>query len=244
MAGSYAYIADDLAGLRIIDISNPSNPFEVGNYDTPGYAHGVAVADSYAYVADGEAGLRVVDISNPSNPVGVGSYNTPGVALNVTVAGSYAYVADNGLGFCVIDISNPSNPIEVGYYDTPGSDECIAVAGPYVYVAAKTAGLQIYENLLLGIDESPNKIILPIRLLQNPVSGNYIELELSIKQRDGWEIGLYNLLGQKVKTFPIRGLSPGKYRIRLETRGLIGGVYFLRLQGKENQQSIRLTIIK
>jgi hypothetical protein len=41
------------AGLRVIDVSNPSSPREVGFYDTPGNARGVAVSGSYAYVADG-----------------------------------------------------------------------------------------------------------------------------------------------------------------------------------------------
>jgi hypothetical protein len=41
------------AGLRVIDVSNPSNPREVGFFDTPGYAYGVYVSGNYAYVADG-----------------------------------------------------------------------------------------------------------------------------------------------------------------------------------------------
>jgi hypothetical protein len=41
------------AGLRVIDVSNPSSPREVGFYDTPGWASGVAVSGTYAYVADG-----------------------------------------------------------------------------------------------------------------------------------------------------------------------------------------------
>ncbi len=52
MAGTYAYVADDTAGLRVVDVSNPAAPFEVGFYDTPGSAQGVAVAGAYAYVAD------------------------------------------------------------------------------------------------------------------------------------------------------------------------------------------------
>ena len=53
VAGNYAYVADGSAGLRIIDVSLPSAPAEVGFYDTPGAAYDVAVAGNYAYVADG-----------------------------------------------------------------------------------------------------------------------------------------------------------------------------------------------
>jgi hypothetical protein len=34
--GPYAYVADGSEGLRVIDVSNPSSPREVGFYDTPG----------------------------------------------------------------------------------------------------------------------------------------------------------------------------------------------------------------
>ena len=78
----------------MINVANPANPVEVGFYDTPGYAHGVAIAGSIAYVADGDAGLRVIDVANPANPVEVGFYDTPGYALGVAIAGSTAYVAD------------------------------------------------------------------------------------------------------------------------------------------------------
>jgi hypothetical protein len=43
----------------------PPTPPEVGFYDTPGGAVGVAISGSYAYVADGGAGLRIINVSNP-----------------------------------------------------------------------------------------------------------------------------------------------------------------------------------
>ncbi len=36
VAGSFAYIADSFNGLRVIDISNPAAPVEVGFFITPG----------------------------------------------------------------------------------------------------------------------------------------------------------------------------------------------------------------
>jgi hypothetical protein len=59
VAGSYAYVTDHYAGLRVIDISTPSNPTEVGYHDTPFSARGVAITGSYAYVADRLAGLQI-----------------------------------------------------------------------------------------------------------------------------------------------------------------------------------------
>ncbi len=123
------------AGLRVVDVSNPAQPREVGFYDTPGSAQGVAVSGAYAYVADDGAGLRVVDVSNPAQPREVGFYDTPGWAEGVAVSGAYAYVADYGAGLRVVDVSNPAQPREVGFYDTPGYAEGVAVSGSYAYVA-------------------------------------------------------------------------------------------------------------
>ncbi len=44
----------------MIDVSNPASPREVGFYDTPGYAMGVAVSGPYVYVADGDGGLVIL----------------------------------------------------------------------------------------------------------------------------------------------------------------------------------------
>ncbi len=77
--------------LRIVNISNPSNPFEVRYVSTPGNSWDVHVSGSFAYVANGSAVLRIIDISTPSNPQEVGYYDTPGYAAGVYVSGSYAY---------------------------------------------------------------------------------------------------------------------------------------------------------
>jgi hypothetical protein len=103
VSGSYAYVADGPTGLRVIDVSNPQNPVEVGSYDTPTAARGVAVSGSLVYVADDTTGLRVVDASNPQSPFEAGYYDTDGFASDVTVSGSFAYVADGDSGLQVYE---------------------------------------------------------------------------------------------------------------------------------------------
>jgi hypothetical protein len=50
--GNYAYVANDYAGLLVIDVSNPANPFLIGSYNTAGEAIGAFVVGNYIYVAD------------------------------------------------------------------------------------------------------------------------------------------------------------------------------------------------
>jgi DNA-binding beta-propeller fold protein YncE len=142
VTGNYAYVADEGSGLRIINVSNPATPTEVGFYDTPGWAQGVAVAGNYAYVADGGSGLRIINVSNPATPTEVGFYDSPGNAEGVAVVGNYAYVADRG-GLRIINVSNPAAPTQVGFCNTPEDANDVAVAGNYAYVADWNGGLRI-----------------------------------------------------------------------------------------------------
>lgn len=53
-----ALVADGFAGLRVIDISGPSSPVEVGFYDTPDSAQGVAATGDLALEARGTGRQR------------------------------------------------------------------------------------------------------------------------------------------------------------------------------------------
>jgi len=138
-------VADGDKGFRVIDVSDPTDPTEAGNCDTPGNAYDVAVGGSYAYVADGGSGLRVIYVFTPTTPTPVGAYDTLGVAYGVALDGSYAYVADDWQGVRVMDISSPSSPIEMGAYDPPDK---WGVRGIY-YAGAP----EVFEQGILNPDE-------------------------------------------------------------------------------------------
>jgi len=97
------YVADDSAGLRVVDVSDPADPQERGFCDTPGLSWGVTVAGGYAYVADLDSGLRVIAVFDPGSPEERGYYNTPGPAFGVAVAGGYAYVASDTAGLQIVE---------------------------------------------------------------------------------------------------------------------------------------------
>jgi hypothetical protein len=152
VSGIYAYVADyagDWRGaLRIIDISSPTNPQEIGSYNQIDIQD-VFISGSNAYIAAGYNGLEVIDITVPTNPQRIGYCTTPHYARGVFVSGFHVYIADcdlNNVGSLhVIDISNPSNPQEVGYCSTPWHSYQVSVSGPYAYVAATYSGLRIID---------------------------------------------------------------------------------------------------
>jgi len=63
--GSYAYVADYDGGLRIIEVSDPAAPVEIGSCDSVYDAMHVVVHGTYAYVASGAHGMHSVDVSDP-----------------------------------------------------------------------------------------------------------------------------------------------------------------------------------
>ena len=145
--GSYAYVADHYRGLRIIDISDPSNPSEAGAIDPQGTdrAWDVAVNGSYAYVAYGLSGLWIFNISEPTLPTLAGFFDTDGFATGIAVSGLYAFVADGLSGLRIINISDPSNPSETGLFDTGDMAIGLTVSDPYAYVADNKSGLRIID---------------------------------------------------------------------------------------------------
>jgi hypothetical protein len=139
VAGGFAYLACERGGLRVVDVSDPAAPREVGSYQIDGLpteAFAVDVVGYTAYVADRLRGLRVVDVSAPTDPQELGAFDTPGFAMDVAVVGQYAYVADESYGLGVIDVSVPENPTPVAvdsytHFDVYG----VTADGGRLYVA-------------------------------------------------------------------------------------------------------------
>ncbi len=140
----HAYIAAAGSGIKIIDISDRSNPTLVGQYDTPGTAQDIKVVDDIAYVADGSAGLLIIDVRSPSSPVILGQYDSDGTAYDVVIRQDRAYLADGSPGFKIIDISAPTTPQLLGALDTSGATIGVDVAsdGSFAVVASRTSGIQ------------------------------------------------------------------------------------------------------
>jgi hypothetical protein len=146
VAGNYAYVADRTGGLRVVDVSDPRAPNEVGSCPTRFTTRSVAVGGKRAFVIDGGRYLRVIDLSNPKRPEEIGSFDThfrnSAGAQGVAVAGSFAYVygiprsfdfGGPGLlgGLQVVDVSDPKVPKEVH----PGPGQPPGVVGPVLALA-------------------------------------------------------------------------------------------------------------
>jgi hypothetical protein len=131
----------------VVDVSNPASPQELGAFDTPGFALGVAISGHYAYVADYEAGLRVVDLHDPAHLQELGFCDTPDFAIGVAIDAGFAYVAAGLAGLRVIEVSHPELPVELGCYDTGVNQSAngVEISGGLAFVSASYGGLFVLD---------------------------------------------------------------------------------------------------
>jgi hypothetical protein len=131
-------------GLRVIDITNPNLPSEIGFLEEV-WAWDLAVSGNYIYIANLAIGLLVIDATDPANPmqVGVCDVPEPGWAWSIAVSGDYAYVGDDWGSLRVMDITNPTLPTEVGLCETRGVPEGVTVSMGFAFIANYHSGLQV-----------------------------------------------------------------------------------------------------
>jgi len=233
--GDYLYSANNTIvenfGLRIVDISDPFHPKEISHYITPDRAFGVAYHQGYVYVADGVSGLRVIDVSDPMEPFEVGSLTLPDAAFDITLDYPYAYIADFEGGVRVIDVSNPYQPQECAYYqNVAGATMHVAVYDRYVYISALFCGIQICENLLIGIERDENERKSGRGLRQNVVR-NSIQVVLP-KSAEYLTIDIFNSLGQKIRH--LTHSSPTGI-LEISVCDLPSGLYFIKISSSKGK---------
>jgi len=63
---NFVYTLSDWAGVRVFDVSGPTNPRDVGFFNTGGYDYNIYTDDSFIYVADGGGGFYILQNEAPT----------------------------------------------------------------------------------------------------------------------------------------------------------------------------------
>ncbi|UCG43183.1 MAG: hypothetical protein JSU73_00790, partial [candidate division WOR-3 bacterium] len=230
-----AFVANGDSGLRIVNVSNPDRPNEVGFFLRAGYTRAVSVQENYAYVADEDSGLRVIDVSDPANPQQVGRVVMPDVPVFAFVPEqpvsdtlNLVYLAVSSRGMRMVNATNPRRPQPFGHYNTPGSASGLCLSGSTVFVADGEAGLQIYYHRPVGA------------ILERPAFGKAFDRRRSPTLARG----VLRLPGKRpallvdVSGRTVAGLSPGLN----DLRQVVPGVYFVCRQ-QEGERSAVFKIV-
>lgn len=134
--GDFVYIVVDGVGngMRVLDISNPSQPRVVAEkFADTSFLHDVYVRDGLAFLSQWDDGLVIVDVGNgiaggsPENPVEVGRVQTLGGDTHNAwywPESQYVFVGEEDFGtpgvMHVVDVSNLTRPVEVARFAVPG----------------------------------------------------------------------------------------------------------------------------
>ena len=146
-----AYLANGEDGVRILDVSDPSNPVEVGHYPLEN-SQNIIVVDGIAYVV--EQGLLkdnmaqkdklvILDVQSPANPQYLGEYQPTSYAhqslSNMAVFDQVVYLTASDK-LMAIDVSQPAEPVLLGEFSFFSN-----ISSPGVYVVDGIAYLQANE---------------------------------------------------------------------------------------------------
>lgn len=135
-----AYVAAFDAGLRVLDVSDPANPQQVGHWPDPtGAAHYAQPMSNEDVVFLGDetfsppfGGIHVLDTSDLSNISKIGFIDSPAApgfdtSHNFDVTADRLHTSWYSGGVRVFDITDPSSPSEIASYDPDGSSFWTAV---------------------------------------------------------------------------------------------------------------------
>jgi len=171
MFGDYALMASGTAsGLRVLDLSDPAAPAEIGYIVNSDSCAGVEIwaadrvkaSGNFAYIlfysgniSKNNYRLYVCELSNPTSAQLIGYISLPDNCTSLFVEGDYVYVTANDedgfSGVKIIDVSDPVQPVEAGSFTTVGIPEEVYVAEHKAYIAVKSA-LVVYD---VSIPSSP-----------------------------------------------------------------------------------------
>lgn len=151
VAGMHAFVSAGPEGVRVVDVSNPSQMQLVGSWiPEGGSVSEVEHRDGFLYAASGlpTPQLLVLDVADARHPVQVGAVSLPGfVANDLLLDGDYAFVANGGAGLAVIDIRDPAEPFIDAQVQVPGFAQGLALAGGRLLVTLGGGGLATVEQI-------------------------------------------------------------------------------------------------
>lgn len=172
VSGNDVYLANGADGLRVYDVSNPTNPINIYHTSTRQFAFGITIVDHYAFLGEID-GLGVYDVADPTGPIILTNTAAAYDPTFIVITNGLAYIAAQN-EFEIFSVSNPASPAYIAARATYSSYG-IAVSGNYVYVADSQNGLMIFNDSVLTnpVLTSTSKINSNAQYNQVVLSGPY-----------------------------------------------------------------------
>ena len=156
VSGSFAYVSCSSIGIRVLDITNKTEPFYNSEWtytESGGSSIGLLHDKNAVFFANDQTGLQKIDISDMTDIKSLASFDTPADAVAIAVSGNYIYSVDNMVdtapekeGLRINQLSTYSKAVQFnanGFIATPGTANDVYVSDDYAYIADGSNGLQI-----------------------------------------------------------------------------------------------------
>jgi hypothetical protein len=102
------FIASGPAGLWILDLSDLTNPREVGHYRTLDFAQDIAVQDTIVYLIT-ETELLILNVTDPALPNLISILPVSSPTQGTEISGDFLYIPSEQ-GLIIVDVSSLNNP--------------------------------------------------------------------------------------------------------------------------------------
>lgn len=140
------FIADNSKGLKILNVSNPWNPFLVKQFgDAYNLTSDIKIQGSYAFIADGMDGLEILDISNPLDPQKINSWSIGKNITNVYVFNNLIFLSVQDLGIEILNSTDLFSLTKVGNWTNYQNPCKTYVKGDNLIIAYENNGVEIID---------------------------------------------------------------------------------------------------
>lgn len=152
--GNYAYLPDADSGLIVLDVSDPENPFLVGQGPPETRVEHISLFGNYIYGArefyhfpPDSTHFKIIDVTDPASPVLVSTLTVTGQILDLQAEDEYVYSLNAyGNRLNVIDVSGPYNPVQAHSFHVTGLLGRLQIIGNTAYIITLTGhGLRIID---------------------------------------------------------------------------------------------------
>lgn len=151
VSGNFAYVGDAGAGLKIIDVSDPTNPKFVTVYKYGLNVGSVASSGDVLYLGHYGEGITSVSNKKPgAMPTLLGKYQTQGSVEEAVISESMLVASEGSGGLEILDVSNPAKIQFIEAIKTPGFAWASVINGDYIYTADGAAGVLIFKKGAAG----------------------------------------------------------------------------------------------
>ncbi len=148
MVGNLVYISSDYSGLRIMDLSDPVNPVEIGRSPWSPWNYlenlGVYVNDNRAYLTYYDEGC-VLDVSDPTHPTEINHWYLDDSPIIRFIIGDVAVGVDQEtrLQPYLMDVSDWNNVQVTSDFPDANSSQPVGMVGDYLCLAGN--GVELYD---------------------------------------------------------------------------------------------------